>query len=115
MTDSTMPRLGVEAMHLFGLLLGADQVRKPPSWPRSYADFSLLYCFVAELYSHRNALANLDIFGPTQHPLLQADTIKANLSDEPVDAVLSDLIFKVRRRPNPYLSLCELRNERYGL
>jgi alpha-D-xyloside xylohydrolase len=34
------------------------QVRKMPSWPRSWANFSL-----SQLYSHRNAWANLHILG----------------------------------------------------
>ena len=34
------------------------QVRKTPSWPRSWANFSLL-----PLYSHRNAWANLHLLG----------------------------------------------------
>ena len=34
------------------------QVRKTPSWPRSWANFSLL-----QLYSHRNAWANLHLLG----------------------------------------------------
>jgi hypothetical protein len=34
------------------------EVRKTPSWPRSWANFSLL-----ELYSHRNAWANLHLLG----------------------------------------------------
>jgi hypothetical protein len=40
--------------------LEAAQVRKTPSWPRSWANFSRL-----SLYSHRNAWANLDLLGPT--------------------------------------------------
>ena len=42
-------------------LLHADprlQVRQPPSWPRSWANFSLL-----QLYHHRNAWANLYFLG----------------------------------------------------
>ena len=40
------------------------QVRKTPSWPRSWADFSL-----SQLYSHGNAWANLHLAsGPTSHP-----------------------------------------------
>jgi hypothetical protein len=35
-------------------LMAARQVRKTPSWPRSWANFSLLY-----LYSHGNAWVNL--------------------------------------------------------
>ena len=38
----------------------ANQVRKSPSWPRSWANFSLL-----QLCSHRNAWANLHLLGPT--------------------------------------------------
>ena len=34
------------------------QVRKTPSWTRSWANFSLL-----QLYSHRNAWANLHVVG----------------------------------------------------
>ena len=34
------------------------QVRKTPSWPRSWANFSIL-----SLYSHKNAWANLHILG----------------------------------------------------
>jgi hypothetical protein len=41
------------------------QVKKTPSWPRSWANFSLLY-----LYFHRNAWANLDLLG-------QSDTFLA--------------------------------------
>ena len=37
-----------------------DQVRKTPSWPRSWANYSPV-----QLYSHRNAWANLHLFGPT--------------------------------------------------
>jgi hypothetical protein len=37
-----------------------DQVRKTPSWPRSWAN-----CSPVQLYSHRNAWANLHLFGPT--------------------------------------------------
>ena len=40
----------------------AEQVRKTPSWPCSWANFSLL-----SQYSHRKALANLHLFGPTKH------------------------------------------------
>jgi hypothetical protein len=36
----------------------SDKVRKTPSWPRSWANFSLL-----SLYSHRNAWANLHLSG----------------------------------------------------
>jgi hypothetical protein len=36
----------------------AGQVRKPPSWPRSWANFSLL-----QLYSRRKAWANLHVLG----------------------------------------------------
>ena len=36
----------------------ALQVRKTPSWPRSWANFGLL-----ELYFHRNAWANLHLLG----------------------------------------------------
>ena len=43
-----------------GLDADGDQVRKTPSWPRSWANFSRLL-----LYSHRNAWANLDLLGPT--------------------------------------------------
>ena len=39
-------------------LVAAEQVRKSPSWPRSWANFSLLY-----LYFHRNAWANLYLLG----------------------------------------------------
>ena len=42
-----------------------DRVRKPPSWPRSWANFSLL-----SLYSHRNAWVNLHLLG-------QPDTFRA--------------------------------------
>jgi MFS family permease len=48
-----------------GPLIGGytAQVRKTPSWPRSWVNFSRLL-----LYSHRNAWANiLTSFGPTQH------------------------------------------------
>jgi hypothetical protein len=34
------------------------KVRKTPGWPRSWANFSLLYP-----YSHRNAWANLRLLG----------------------------------------------------
>ena len=34
------------------------EVSKTPSWPRSWANFSLL-----QLYSHRNAWANLHLLG----------------------------------------------------
>jgi hypothetical protein len=37
---------------------GATKVRKMPSWPRSWANFSLL-----SLYSHRNAWASLHLLG----------------------------------------------------
>jgi hypothetical protein len=41
------------------LPLRADpSAKKTPSWPRSWANFSLL-----ELYSHRNAWANLHLLG----------------------------------------------------
>jgi hypothetical protein len=39
-------------------------VRKPPSWPRSWANFSLLW-----LYSHRSAWANLHILGEPNNSL----------------------------------------------
>jgi hypothetical protein len=44
------------------LLNAGSQVRTAPSWPRSWANFSLLYP-----YSHRNAWATLHLapFGPT--------------------------------------------------
>jgi hypothetical protein len=38
--------------------LKVAQVRKTPSWPRSWVNFSLL-----SLYSHRNAWANLHLLG----------------------------------------------------
>ena len=38
-------------------VLRLDEVRKTPSWPRSWANFSLF-----QLYSHRNAWANLHIW-----------------------------------------------------
>jgi hypothetical protein len=41
------------------------KVRTTPSWPRSWANFSLLW-----LYSHRNAWANL-------HLLVQPNTLLA--------------------------------------
>ena len=41
---------------VYGLL--DQQVRKTPSWPRSWANYSLL-----QLYSHRNAWANLHLMG----------------------------------------------------
>jgi hypothetical protein len=34
------------------------KVREPPRWPRSWANFSLLY-----LYAHWNARANLHLLG----------------------------------------------------
>jgi hypothetical protein len=37
-----------------------SEVRKTPSWPRNWANFSPL-----SLYSHRNERANLHFFGPT--------------------------------------------------
>ena len=41
-------------------------VRKTPGWPRSWASFSLL-----QLYSHRDAWANLHLLGqPTRNPSL---------------------------------------------
>ena len=49
---------------LFGKTLNADldhqmkKVRQMPSWPRSWANFSLLH-----LYAHRNAWANCDLLG----------------------------------------------------
>ena len=47
---------------------GAGKVRKTPSWPRSWANFSLL-----QLYFHRNAWANLHLLGrpDTSHFSLQ--------------------------------------------
>jgi hypothetical protein len=59
MTSESLPRDSTY-MKLFmaGLDLDDLQVRKTPSWPRSWANFSLL-----QLYSRRNAWANLDIFG----------------------------------------------------
>ena len=36
----------------------AEEVRKTPSWPRSWANFSLL-----SLYSRRNAWVNLHLLG----------------------------------------------------
>ena len=72
------PRL---AGFLAGLLIGTEvadalrlievqslQVRKAPSWPRSWANFSLL-----QLYFHRNAWANLHLLGrpDTSHFSLQ--------------------------------------------
>ena len=43
----------------------AGQVRKMPSWPRSWANSSLL-----QLYSHRNAWANSHLLGqPNTSPL----------------------------------------------
>jgi hypothetical protein len=62
--------------HCPGLLVAvpafaADaKVRKTPSWPRSWANFSLL-----SLYSHRNAWANLHLLG-------QRDTLLAEGADE---------------------------------
>ena len=44
--------------HVFAHGAGAAKVRKPPSWPRSWANFCLL-----ELYFHRNARANLHLLG----------------------------------------------------
>ena len=49
------------------------QVRKTPSWPRSWANFSLL-----SLYSHRNALANLHLLGqPNTFLVCRAPSPKA--------------------------------------
>jgi hypothetical protein len=50
---ATRPRKGV-----LRLAPAPGQVRKPPSWPRSWAGFSLL-----QLYFHRNAWANLHLLG----------------------------------------------------
>ena len=44
----------------FCLLQTFEQVRKTPSWPRSWANCSLL-----SLHSHGDAWANWHIFGPT--------------------------------------------------
>ena len=41
-----------------GMVHFVEQVRKTPSWPRSWANFSLLW-----LYSHNNAWANLHLLG----------------------------------------------------
>jgi hypothetical protein len=43
------------------------QVRKPPSWPRSWANFSLLY-----MYSHWNARANVHRLGQSSTYLAAA-------------------------------------------
>jgi hypothetical protein len=53
-----------------GAIQYLPQVRKTPSWPRSWANFSLL-----QLYSHRNAWANL-------HSLCQPNTFLAARSAE---------------------------------
>jgi Ca2+-binding EF-hand superfamily protein len=42
----------------YTVVVSLPQVRKTPSWPRSWANFSLL-----QLYSHRNAWANLHLLG----------------------------------------------------
>jgi hypothetical protein len=44
------------------------QVRKMPSWPRSWANFSLL-----QLYSRRNAWVNLHLLGQPNTPLAPAE------------------------------------------
>jgi hypothetical protein len=55
--DSGTRRDRAEASHWFYLdAQGKEQVRKTPSWPRSWANCSLLW-----LYSHRNAWANLHL------------------------------------------------------
>ena len=57
--DSGTRRDRAEASHWFYLdAQGKEQVRKTPSWPRSWANCSLLW-----LYSHRNAWANLHLLG----------------------------------------------------
>ena len=57
-----MPRQPLGAGTIAWSLAPAEQidpkVRKMPSWPRSWANFSLL-----QLYSHRNAWANLHLLG----------------------------------------------------
>ena len=45
----------------------ATQVRKTPSWPRSWANFSFL-----QLCSHRNAWANLHLLGQPNNFLASA-------------------------------------------
>ena len=53
-TWSTLPPTGDP----LGPRWRAGKVRKTPSWPRSWANFSLL-----SLYSHRNAWTNLHLLG----------------------------------------------------
>ena len=47
-----------ELDHFFASMETAVQVRKTPSWPRSWANFSLLY-----LHSPRNAWTNSHLLG----------------------------------------------------
>ena len=51
------PARAVRQTYPTGLVQG-PKVRKTPSWPRSWANFSLL-----SLYSHRNARANVHLLG----------------------------------------------------
>ena len=53
------PNLSIHAGHGPDALL---QVRKTPSWPRSWANFSPL-----SLYPHRNAWANVHLLGQPNH------------------------------------------------
>ena len=54
----TPPVFKVEVLSQSSIRSEKPPVRKTPSWPRSWANFSLL-----QMYPHRNAWANLHILG----------------------------------------------------
>jgi hypothetical protein len=60
MISTTTPRFNV---FIVLVELAVNEVRKTPSWPRSWANFSLLH-----LYSHRNAWANLHLLHQPKLP-----------------------------------------------
>jgi hypothetical protein len=51
------------------------EVRKTPSWPRSWANFSLF-----QLCSHRNSCANLDLLGQPNTSPLSLEAIAAGVA-----------------------------------
>jgi hypothetical protein len=69
--------ISVDPKHIkpIGVCEMMTEVRKLPSWPRSWANFSLL-----QLCSHRNAWANLHILG-------QPNTVLASGGDTAADAL----------------------------
>ena len=83
-----------------------QNVRKTPSWPRSWPNFSHL-----QLHFHRNALANLHILGKPNTPLAKAGFCPICLQNPECQAcvdheqLLADRI-SFRKRHAPLVAAC---------